>query len=81
MPNFPVYEEEGIKNKNMKKDFNNAKEIVIEINGKEYSGRYIVKRSIVSVISSFGEKSTQVGGSAPESIARLMLGELVRENK
>jgi len=64
----------------MQKIFGNAKEIIIELNGKRFAGRYIVKNRIVTVTSGFGEKSTQVGGSNPESLARIILEELVREN-
>ncbi len=64
----------------MEKSFDNAKEISIELNGKKFTGRYIVKNHIITVISGFGERSTQVGGSSPENLARIILGELVKEN-
>ena len=52
-------------------------EITIEHNGKPYTGSYTVQSGIVTVDSMYGRKSTQVGGSDAERIARLMLGELV----
>ncbi len=62
----------------MNKDFNSAQEVSVEIEGKIHAGRYIVERKVVTVTSGFGQKSTQLGGSNPEDIARLLLSELVR---
>jgi hypothetical protein len=58
-------------------------EITVEIAGKVYSGRYEVTgrpgRQTVRVTSAFGGRAAQVGGSSAESLARLLLSELVRE--
>jgi hypothetical protein len=45
---------------------------------REYIGYYSVDRKgILTVSSSYGSKSTQVGGSTAASLARLLLRELV----
>jgi hypothetical protein len=50
----------------------------VTINGITYEGTYYVQQSMVYVQSSFGSKATQVGGSEPRAIARMLLSELVR---
>jgi hypothetical protein len=42
-------------------------------------GRYEVQGGIVTVVYRGRKKSTQVGDSPPESIARLLLSELVKD--
>jgi hypothetical protein len=42
-------------------------------------GTYEVQGDIVTVVYRGRKKSTQVGGSPPESIARLLLRELVQD--
>ena len=54
-----------------------ASVIAIEKDGKTYRGSYRVSRGILTVTSLYGEKSTQVGGLAPEVLARILLLELV----
>ena len=44
-----------------------------------YFGTYYVQNSTVYVQSQFGAKATQLGGSRPRWIAKLLLSELVRE--
>ena len=44
-------------------------------------GSYEVKYNMVHVTTALGEKATQVGGSDPYAIARLLLQELGREGK
>ena len=51
--------------------------IEIERGGKTYRGSYRVRRGILTVTTLYGEKSTQVGGLAPEALARIPLLELV----
>ena len=60
------------------------KEVTIEIADQTYSGFYTVtsgRHPIVKISSEYGTKATQVGGATPESIARIMLRELVEESK
>jgi len=52
--------------------------VTVTIGGIEYRGTYYVQSSMVHVRSPLGNKSTQVGGSPPETIAKLLLSELVR---
>jgi hypothetical protein len=50
----------------------------VTIQGVTYEGMYYVQGSTVTVQSSFGKKATQLGGSPPEWIAKMLLSELVR---
>ena len=53
-------------------------EVVIERGGKTYSGRYTVSGRMVTVTTlDYGSKATQVGGSPPLTVARMLLRELV----
>lgn len=53
-------------------------EIKIQHNDKEYQGRYAIERGVITVTAAgYGRKSTQLGSSSPESLARLLLGELI----
>jgi len=52
-----------------------------DINGKTYSGTYTVESKMVTVWTAMGQKTTQISGGAAQTLARLMLGELVREGK
>jgi len=52
-------------------------EVIYRDGKREHVGYYRVDEGIVTVRCEFGTKSTQVGGSPPESIARLLLRELV----
>ena len=54
-------------------------EITIEDKGKTFQAYFYVERGIVTVVSCFGQKSTQIGSSPAESIARIMLRELIDE--
>ncbi len=59
-----------------------GKEVTINIGDQTYTGSYTVtggKHPIVKISSEYGTKTTQVGGSTPETIARIMLRELVEE--
>ena len=52
--------------------------------GKQYTGSWVVTGRLITVSHpNLGAKSTQLGGSvgAPESLARVMLGELISENE
>ncbi|SFJ24590.1 hypothetical protein [Bradyrhizobium sp. Gha] len=45
------------------------------------TGSYEVRSGMVHVTTEFGTRATQVGGSPPLVIARLIAGELMREAK
>jgi len=53
-----------------------SRDLVIEWGGRSYSGRYSVESGVVTVSSVDGTKSTQVGSSGAERIARMLLAEL-----
>ena len=56
--------------------------VAIEVDGQRFSGHYVVENGQVTVSTAvLGNKSTQVGGSTPEEISRLLLSELVAESK
>lgn len=55
-----------------------VKNVSVKIGDITHHGTYYVQDSLVYVQSEHGTKATQVGGSSPASIARLLLSELVR---
>jgi hypothetical protein len=59
------------------------KTLTIEIDGRTVSGSYAYnpRGKLVEVRTFNGHKATQLGGSRPESIARLLLHELAKEGK
>ena len=54
-------------------------DIAVEIDGNYCLGSYIEKGGMVIVSSSYGTRSTQIGRSPPDTLARMMLRELVQE--
>jgi hypothetical protein len=58
-----------------------VKTVTVTIDGVTHHGAYFVQSSMVNVRSTLGSKTTQVGGSPPKTIAKLLLSELVREAK
>jgi hypothetical protein len=57
-------------------------EISIKIDGRTISGGWSVIRGMVTVVTSTGaSKTTKVGGSDPEILARIMLRELFQDGK
>jgi hypothetical protein len=57
---------------------NPVKSVTVTIGGDTHEGTYFVQNFMVHVVSSFGLKAAQLGGSPPEMIARMLLSELVR---
>ena len=59
----------------------NAKwhQVTTEFNGRQISGTYSVSRGAVTVSTAHDSKSTQVGGSTPAILAKILLRELARE--
>ena len=55
-----------------------VKSVTVTIDGVTYQGTYFVQDSIVHVRSPLGAKSTQVGKSSPETVAKLLLSALAR---
>ena len=54
-------------------------EVQVEHKGKTYRGRYSVTGGVVTVTWSLLSRSTQIGGSAPAVLARMLLKELIRD--
>jgi hypothetical protein len=46
--------------------------------GGRRTGNYEIRSGMVHVTTEFGTKATQVGGSPPLTIARMLAGELMR---
>ena len=59
----------------------NERNVEVEIDGVMYRGTYEVKDGLITVWYRTQKKSTQVGGSTPESLSRLLLREMVAEKK
>lgn len=57
-----------------------ANEIEIDYNGKKVKGSYCTNKGIVTVNTLFGSKSTQIGHSTSELLAKIILRELAQEN-
>lgn len=55
--------------------------VSIELEGRTYSGRYRVERGVITVSTTSGSKTTQLGRLPEEALARLLLRELVDEGK
>lgn len=53
----------------------------VEIDGKTYQGTYWVAGKILTVATGSGGKSRQVGDKDPETVAKLLLGELAEVGK
>jgi hypothetical protein len=57
------------------------REVSIEREGKTYRATYTVEKRMVRVSTAHGSKVTQLGNSAPESLALVLLLELIREGQ
>jgi hypothetical protein len=56
--------------------------IHIKINGRAYTGTYLVDRKILTVTTSYGRKSAEIGPRmAHETLAHQLLQELVQQEK
>jgi hypothetical protein len=58
-----------------------VRSVTVTINGVAYHGTYFVQHTTVYVRSPLGTNSALVGGSPPEKIAKLLLGEMARATK
>jgi hypothetical protein len=52
--------------------------VSVTLDGKTYEGHWTVERGTVRVVSTYGEKSAEVGGSPADFVAKRLLRELVR---
>jgi hypothetical protein len=55
-----------------------VRNVTVTVEGLKHDGTYYLQGSTLYVQSAFGTKATQLGGSTPEIIARILLSELVR---
>jgi hypothetical protein len=55
--------------------------VTVTIDGVTHQGTYYVQGPLVYVQCDAGTKATQVGRSPPSAIAKLLLSELVREQR
>lgn len=55
--------------------------IEVSRRGKIYTDQYMLANRMITVAADGGNKSTQIGGSKPEVLARKLLNELIDENK
>ena len=58
------------------RDWNTATEISIRVGEREVRGRWGVDKGVVWVSTGTDSKSTQIGGSPPEVLAKMLLREL-----
>ena len=56
-------------------------EVTSTFEGREYRGSYIIVSQMIKVTSSYGSKSTQIGGSLPEVTARRLLHQILLDAK
>jgi hypothetical protein len=54
--------------------------VSVEHEGKTYTGSYSVAKGVVTVWYDLRSNTTQVGGSRADSVARMLLFELVRKS-
>jgi hypothetical protein len=56
-------------------------DVSVEVAGTRHQGTYVIDGKTITVWFHGRSKTTQLGGSTPEVLARLILAELVRENR
>lgn len=54
--------------------------VSVEVGGREYCGEYELNKGMITVHFDLRKKTTQLGGSDHETLARVLLSELVRES-
>ena len=47
----------------------------------DYVAEYVVENESITVTAAHGSKTAQLGGSAPDVLAKMLLGELIKEGK
>jgi len=56
-------------------------EISREFEGNAYNASYFIQSKMVTLECKYGTKSTQLGTSPPQTLARLLFGEALRDAK
>ena len=54
--------------------------VELELDGTCYVGSYAVESEVVTVVYGFSKKSTEVGDSTVERVARMLLRELIEDS-
>ena len=55
--------------------------VSIELGGQTYEGTYFVSQDMITVSSGWGTRTTQLGGTPPYELARMLLAEIVHQKK
>ena len=55
--------------------------VTCEVDGKTYRGTYWIAGKILTVATGMGGKSTQVGSTSAEALAKRLLQDLAKEGK
>lgn len=55
--------------------------IEMQYNGNTYSAEYTIEGGMITVSGNGGSKTTQVGGTPEDTLARMLLRELINEGK
>jgi hypothetical protein len=55
--------------------------VTVEVGGRTYTGSYEVSGRVITVRTAHGSRATQVGGTPPDTMAKMLLRELIREGK
>jgi hypothetical protein len=53
--------------------------VTVEREGKIYKATYRIENGMITVTTSYGSKTTQLGSCPPEALAIIMLGEMISE--
>jgi len=51
----------------------------IQHDGKDYSGFYCVEKDMITVNSAYGDKTAHLGSMPPQTLARMLLREIIIE--
>ena len=57
------------------------RKVQVESDGVTYKGTYVVEKGIIRVSSGFGFKKTQLGSMPADTLAKMLLLEIVREER
>lgn len=63
------------------KPSNQQFEVSVEVDGEKHTGSFYVNNGMIYVSYGFGSKSTQVRGMSASTLARVLLAEIVKEEK
>ena len=55
----------------------NEGRVTVERDGKQYSAAYTIEKGLITVRTVYARKSTQLGSTPPEVLAKQLLGEMI----